>query len=341
VDKGTPGGNVLELDWPYVLLLAPLPWFVWRLYPAASSEQAALRAPFFTTWQELHNSSEPAITGSPRFSGFILLLIWLALLVAMSRPSWIGDPISLPASGRDLLIAVDISGSMQVEDMRVGQNNVRRIDSVKQVVGSFIERRRGDRLGLILFGSNAYLQAPLTFDTETVRRFLLEAQLGFAGRETAIGDAIGLAVKRLRDRPVESRVLIILTDGANTTGAVQPADAARLAADNDVRIHTIGVGAEQMLVPGLFGSSFGSRTVNPSADLDESSLRDIAKQTGGQYFRARDPAELEEVYRLLDLLEPVEQDDATFRPRASLFHWPLALSFCLSLLLALGRTGLR
>jgi Ca-activated chloride channel family protein len=236
---------------------------------------------------------------------------------------------------------VDISGSMQVEDMRVGQNNVQRIDSVKQVVGNFIERRRGDRLGLILFGSNAYLQAPLTFDTETVRRFLLEAQLGFAGRETAIGDAIGLAVKRLRDRPVESRVLIILTDGANTTGAVQPADAARLAADNDVRVHTIGVGAEQMLVPGLFGSSFGSRTVNPSADLDESSLRDIASQTGGQYFRARDPAELDEVYRLLDLLEPVAQDDATFRPRSSLFHWPLALSFCLSLLLAMNRIGLR
>jgi Ca-activated chloride channel family protein len=332
---------VLELDWPYALLLFPLPWLVWRFYPAANSEQAALRAPFFSTWQELQRRSEPVISGSSSLSGLLLVLIWLSLLAALSRPAWIGEAISLPASGRDLLIAVDISGSMQVEDMRVGQNNVQRIDSVKQVVGNFIERRRGDRLGLILFGSNAYLQAPLTFDTETVRRFLLEAQLGFAGRETAIGDAIGLAVKRLRDRPVESRVLIILTDGANTTGAVQPADAARLAADNDVRVHTIGVGAEQMLVPGLFGSSFGSRTVNPSADLDESSLRDIASQTGGQYFRARDPAELDEVYRLLDLLEPVAQDDATFRPRTSLFHWPLALSFCLSLLLAMNRIGLR
>jgi Ca-activated chloride channel family protein len=332
---------VLELDWPYALLLFPLPWLVWRFYPAANSEQAALRAPFFSTWQELQRRSEPVISGSSSLSGLLLVLIWLSLLAALSRPAWIGEAISLPASGRDLLIAVDISGSMQVEDMRVGQNNVQRIDSVKQVVGNFIERRRGDRLGLILFGSNAYLQAPLTFDTETVRRFLLEAQLGFAGRETAIGDAIGLAVKRLRDRPVESRVLIILTDGANTTGAVQPADAARLAADNDVRVHTIGVGAEQMLVPGLFGSSFGSRTVNPSADLDESSLRDIASQTGGQYFRARDPAELDEVYRLLDLLEPVAQDDATFRPRSSLFHWPLALSFCLSLLLAMNRIGLR
>jgi Ca-activated chloride channel family protein len=332
---------VLELDWPYALLLAPLPWFFWRFYPAASSEQAALRAPFFATWQNLQQHSGPVISRSVRFSGLLLVLVWLSLLAAFSRPNWIGEPINLPASGRDLLIAVDISGSMQVEDMRVGQNSVQRIDSVKQVVGNFIERRRGDRLGLILFGSNAYLQAPLTFDTETVRRFLQEAQLGFAGRETAIGDAIGLAVKRLRERPVESRVLIILTDGANTTGAVQPAEAARLAADNDVRVHTIGVGAEQMLVPGLFGSSFGSRTVNPSADLDESTLRDIANQTGGQYFRARDPAELDEVYRLLDLLEPVAQDDATFRPRSSLFHWPLALSFCLSLLLGLNKVVLR
>jgi Ca-activated chloride channel family protein len=332
---------MLELDWPYALLLLPLPWFVWRFYPAASSEQAALRAPFFSTWQELHDSAEATVTGSRRVGSVLLMLLWLALLIACSRPTWIGEPINLPATGRDLLIAVDISGSMQQEDMRVGQNYVQRIESVKQVVGNFVERRKGDRLGLILFGSNAYLQAPLTFDTETVRRFLLEAQLGFAGRETAIGDAIGLAVKRLKDRPAESRVLIILTDGANTSGAVQPADAARLAAEYQVRIHTIGVGAEQMVVPGLFGTSFGSRTVNPSQDLDEDTLRDIARQTGGKYFRARDPAELDEIYRLLDLIEPIDQDAATFRPRISLFQWPLALSFFLSLMLAFSRMGSR
>jgi len=332
---------VLELDWPYVLLLLPLPWFVWRFYPAASSEQAALRAPFYAAWQELHDSAQATITGSKRVGSVLLILIWLTLLAAFSRPTWIGEPINLPATGRDLLIAVDISGSMQKEDMRIGQNYVQRIESVKQVVGDFVERRRGDRLGLILFGSNAYLQAPLTFDTETVRRFLQEAQLGFAGRETAIGDAIGLAVKRLKDRPADSRVLIILTDGANTSGVIQPVDAARLAAEYQVRIHTIGVGAEQMVMPGLFGTSFGSRTVNPSQDLDEDTLRDIAKLTGGKYFRARDPAELDDIYRLLDLIEPVDQDAATFRPRTSLFQWPLALSFCLSLILAISRMGSR
>ncbi len=332
---------MLELDWPYVLLLLPLPWFVWRFYPAASSEQAALRAPFYAAWQELHDSAQATITGSKRVGSVLLILIWLTLLAAFSRPTWIGELINLPATGRDLLIAVDISGSMQKEDMRIGQNYVQRIESVKQVVGDFVERRRGDRLGLILFGSNAYLQAPLTFDTETVRRFLQEAQLGFAGRETAIGDAIGLAVKRLKDRPADSRVLIILTDGANTSGVIQPVDAARLAAEYQVRIHTIGVGAEQMVMPGLFGTSFGSRTVNPSQDLDEDTLRDIAKLTGGKYFRARDPAELDDIYRLLDLIEPVDQDAATFRPRTSLFQWPLALSFCLSLILAISRMGSR
>ena len=325
---------MLELLWPWALLLLPLPWLVWRFAPASSSEEAALRAPFFKTWQELQ-----AGAGSTRPSGnlsalLLLSLIWLALLLALSRPTWIGDPISLPASGRDLLVAVDLSGSMQVEDMVVGQNTVARVTAVKQVVGDFIERRRGDRVGLILFGSNAYVQAPLTFDTTTVKRFLREAQLGFAGRETAIGDAIGLAVKRLRERPAESRVLILLTDGANNAGEVQPLDAAKLAADNGVKIHTIGIGSDKLVMPGLFGSSFGSQVVNPSRDLDEESLRRIAELTGGNYFRARDPAELVNIYQLLDAMEPVEQEAESYRPQKSLFHLPLSVAFLLSLGLA-------
>jgi Ca-activated chloride channel family protein len=326
---------MLELLWPYALALLPLPWLVWRFWPTASGEDAALRAPFFDTWRELHEQGESL--GGRSFSRLVpalLCLIWFALLVSLSRPTWIGEAISLPATGRDLLIAVDISGSMQVEDMQIGRNQVQRIDAVKQVLSEFIERRRGDRMGLILFGTNAYLQAPLTFDNNTVRRFLLEAQLGFAGRETAIGDAIGLSVKRLRDRPADSRVLILLTDGANTAGAVQPDEAARLAADYGIRVHTIGIGADKMLVPGLFGSSFGSRTVNPSSDLDEDTLVNIARETGGRYFRARDPAELADIYRVLDQLEPVDQEAATYRPQSSLFHWPLGLAFLCSLLLA-------
>ncbi len=328
---------MLTLQWPFALLLLPLPWLVWRLWPAAAGEDSALRAPFFESWQALDDQGVGRRRGGGLLSVLALCLLWLALLGALARPTWIGDPVSLPASGRDLLVAVDLSGSMQVEDMVVGQHTVSRIDAVKQVVGEFIERRRGDRLGLILFGSNAYVQAPLTFDRNTVQRFLREAQLGFAGRETAIGDAIGLAVKRLRERPADSRVLILLTDGANNAGEVEPLDAARLAADNGVKIHTIGIGSDKMVMPGLFGSSFGSKVVNPSRDLDEATLREIANSTGGNYFRARDPAELINIYQLLDALEPVEQEAQSYRPQKSLFHLPLAIAFALSLLLALAR----
>lgn len=332
---------MLELEWPWALLLLPLPLLVWRFWPAAATEDAALRAPFFDTWQELEREGAGRRGRSAWLAVALLCAAWLALLLSLARPTWIGEPVSLPTSGRDLLVAVDISGSMQVEDMAVGQHTLSRIDAVKKVVGDFIERRRGDRIGLILFGSNAYVQAPLTFDRNTVQRFLLEAQLGFAGRETAIGDAIGLSVKRLRERPAESRVLILLTDGANNAGEVEPLDAARLAADNGVKIHTIGIGSDKMVMPGLFGSSFGSRVVNPSRDLDEATLREIASASGGNYFRARDPAELVNIYQLLDALEPVEQESQSYRPQKSLFHLPLALAFGLSLLLAFARGARR
>jgi Ca-activated chloride channel family protein len=325
---------MLELLWPWALALLPLPWIVWRFVPATSTEQAALRAPFFDSWQDLQGQSPDMKNQRAAATALCLGLIWLALLLSLARPTWIGEAITLPSSGRDLLVAVDLSGSMQVEDMVVGQNTVSRITAVKQVVGDFIERRKGDRVGLLLFGTNAYVQAPLTFDANTVKRFLREAQLGFAGRETAVGDAIGLAVKRLRERPAESRVLILLTDGANNAGDVKPTEAASLAADNGVKIHTIGIGSDKMVMPGLFGSSFGSRVVNPSRDLDETTLKQIASLTGGSYFRARDPAELVNIYELLDALEPVDQEEQSYRPQKSLFHLPLAVAFSLSLLLA-------
>lgn len=328
---------MIELIWPWVFLLLPLPWLSWRLLKPAQTEQAALRAPFYESWAELHQQQSRGGSGGRAAGALTLVLIWCLLLLAAARPTWIGDSITLPREGRDLLLAVDISGSMQIEDMRSGQNLVPRLNAVKAVIGEFVQRRRGDRLGLILFGTQAYLQAPLTFDSATVKRFLLEAQIGFAGKETAIGDAIGLAVKRLRERPAQSRILILLTDGANTAGEVTPMAAAALAADNDIRIYTVGVGADEMRVPGIFGSSFGSRVTNPSRELDEATLQSIADATGGRYFRARDPAQLAEIYRLLDQLEPVDQSAATYRPRQTLFQWPLAVAMVLSLLLASAR----
>ena len=237
----------------------------------------------------------------------------------------------MPVSGRDLLLAVDISGSMDTRDMILNRTAVNRLKVVKKVAGEFIRRRRGDRVGLILFGSRAYLQTPLTFDTETTATLLDESEIGLAGRETAIGDAIGLAVKRLRDDAAADRILVLLTDGANTSGEVQPLQAAEFAARDGLTIYTVGVGADEMMVQDFFGS----RVVNPSADLDEDTLRMIAERTGGRYFRARDAVSLEKIYRILDQLEPVESDVEMVRPVDELFFWPLGIAYALALLAAL------
>ncbi|MGB1272429.1 MAG: vWA domain-containing protein, partial [Endozoicomonas sp.] len=243
-------------------------------------------------------------------------------------------------SGRDLMMAVDLSGSMEINDMELNGQQVDRLVATKAVMNDFIERRRGDRLGLILFGSKAYLQTPLTFDRQTVKTLMDESSIGMAGNKTAIGDALGLAVKHLRKRPEDSRVLILLTDGANTAGEIPPLQAAQIAREENIKIYSIGLGAEEMIEPGLFGSSFGARRINPSADLDEKTLTEMATLTGGRYFRARNLEELNNIYALLDELEPVLQDEETFRPEKFLFFWPLGLALLLSLIPALQRVNL-
>jgi Ca-activated chloride channel family protein len=261
----------------------------------------------------------------------VATLVWLLLVIAASRPQWVGEIESMPVTGRDLLLAVDISGSMDTQDMILNNTAVNRLKVVKKVAGEFIQRRHGDRVGLILFGSRAYLQTPLTFDTETTATLLDESEIGLAGRETAIGDAIGLAVKRLRDDAAADRVLILLTDGANTSGEVQPLQASGFAARDGLTVYTVGVGADEMMVQDFFGS----RVVNPSADLDEDTLRAIADQTGGRYFRARDAKSLEKIYEILDELEPVESDVEIIRPVDELFYWPLGIAYMLALMATL------
>ena len=312
------------IAWPWLLLLAPLPWLLRLLMPAApSGDLQALRVPWFSS-----------VTGGKSgwlrrpLLALVATLVWLLLVLAASRPQWIGEIESLPVTGRDLLLAVDISGSMDTQDMILNNSAVNRLKVVKKVAGEFIQRRHGDRVGLILFGSRAYLQTPLTFDTETTATLLDESEIGLAGRETAIGDAIGLAVKRLRDDAAADRVLVLLTDGANTSGEVQPLQAAGFAARDGLTVYTVGVGADEMMVQDFFGS----RVVNPSADLDEDTLRAIADQTGGRYFRARDAESLEKIYEILDELEPVESDVEIIRPVDELFYWPLGLAYLLALL---------
>jgi Ca-activated chloride channel homolog len=321
------------LAWWWMLLLLPVPLLVRRfLSPQPLEQEAALRVPVATEFAGLAGGVRVSRLKNLRI--VLLWTIWALVLLAAARPQFVGDALSLPVSGRDLLLAVDLSGSMEEQDFQLEGRYVDRLTATKAVADDFIERRVGDRIGLILFGREAYLQTPLTFDRQTVQTLLAESAIGLAGKETAIGDAIGLSIRTLEDAGIEQgrRVLILLTDGANTAGAVDPLKAAELAAQRHMVIYTIGIGATAMTVRGIFGV----RQINPSADLDEQTLTSIAELTGGKYFRARDTQELAEIYNLLDELEPAESDEAGFRPIKEYFHWPLALAALLASVSAIG-----
>jgi Ca-activated chloride channel family protein len=324
----------IRLALPWLLLALPLPLLVRRLLPRApAGGGGALRVPFYDALQE----GAGVTRAGRRWPLLVAATAWMLLVLAAARPQWVGEPVPLPLAGRDLMLAVDISGSMTEADMVIGGRVVDRLTAVKAVAGDFIERREGDRIGLILFGQQAYLQVPLTFDRDTARTLLFESAVGLAGRETAIGDAIGLAVKRLRDEPGETadaeRVLILLTDGANTAGSIAPLKASELAAAAGIRVHTIGIGADARIGFGGLGLNLGR------SPLDEATLSAIAKTTGGRYFRARDIEELQGIYAALDELEPVESDRRVFRPVAELFQWPLAGALLLSAVVAARREG--
>ncbi|PPD02707.1 MAG: BatB protein [Methylobacter sp.] len=325
---------MIHLEWLWLLAVLPLPLvFRWLLPAQVPVEQAALKVPFLEDFA----GSQPAKAGQHRQWPLVLAaLSWLLLVIAAARPQWLGDPIEQAVSGRDLMLAVDLSGSMEEQDFILNNKTVDRLTATKQVASEFIDRRLGDRIGLILFGTKAYLQTPLTFDRKTVNTLLNESAIGLAGDNTAIGDAIGLAVKRLHNQPANSRVLILMTDGANTAGEVTPLKAAELAAENHLKIYTIGIGADEMLVRNFFGT----HKVNPSQDLDEKTLTAIAEKTGGVYFRARNTEDLNKIYTLLDQLEPVEKDKQYFRPVQELYYWPLSLSLLLAAVIALARLNL-
>jgi len=319
---------------PFLFILLPLPLLVWKFFPKASIVQTqALHVPDINVFVQQQGKASSQTIKNTKFPFIFAMLIWTLLLLSAANPQWIGDAIKLPITGRDLLLAVDLSGSMQEEDMQIEDKYYNRLIAVKVVVSEFIQKRKGDRLGLILFADHAYLQTPLTYDSQTVETMLIEAELGLAGKQTAIGEAIGLAIKRVKDLPIDqtkSRVLVLLTDGANTAG-IAPIKVAKLAKQIGLKIYTIGIGADEMTVRTIFGR----QKVNPSRDLDEKTLTEIAQVTGGRYFRARDTENLKKIYRLINKIEPIETDNKTYRPIKSLFFWPLGLAFILSLLAAL------
>ncbi|WP_243047953.1 VWA domain-containing protein [Dyella sp. RRB7] len=316
---------MFELAWPWVFVLLPLPWLL-RLGLRSVEPGQALHLP--------HPGLQLAVASGKREGGWrwwMLLLAWLCLLVAASRPQWVGPPQAQQRSGRALMLAVDLSGSMRTDDMRLGGQPISRFGAVEAIAGDFISRRSGDEMGLVLFGSRAFLVTPLTYDLNAVRAQLQGAAVGLAGTETAIGDAIAVAVKRLAPLPEQARVVVLLTDGVNNAGSIAPLDAAHAAKAAGVRIYTIGIGATEMRIPDLFGT----RTINPSADLDEGMLRTMAAQTGGRYFRATDSSQLADAYRAIDALEPMPQQGPSLRPRHELFRWPLAVG-ALAWLIALA-----
>ena len=320
---------MLTLTWPWLFLLLPLPLLLRQkhsLAHASASQGGHLQLPGASRG-ELKSQRTPN-----RQSRLAYWFMWVLLISAIARPQWLGDPIELPSKGRDLMLSVDLSGSMQIEDMVLNGKAVDRFTLIQHVVSDFIERRSGDRLGLILFADHAYLQAPLTQDRRSVAQFLQEAQIGLVGKQTAIGEAIALAVKRFDQVDESNRVLILLTDGSNNAGSIEPEQAAAIAAKRGVTIYTIGVGADVMERRTLFGRE----RVNPSMDLDETQLTKIANMTHGHYFRARNTQELEQIYQEIDKLEPISRDQLTYRPQSELFYWPLGLMLLISMLISLS-----
>src|SRR5690554_1890033 len=313
--------TMIEFSWWWPLLLWPIPILyrvLRRTYQQQQTPLAITRLPDLAREQRLLTTSNP-------WWQMVALVIWSLVIIALMRPQWLGEPIAAHHDAREMMIAVDLSGSMEIADMNIAGQQVDRLTMLKHVMRDFIDRREGDRIGLILFADTAYVQAPMTYDRATVKQMLDETVLRLIGERTAIGDAIALAVKRFADRTETNKILILVTDGQNTAGQVDPLQALELAKYYGVKIYAIGVGAEEVIIDGFFGQ----RRVNPSHDLDENMLRRLADETGGAYFRARSTTELERIYTELDAYEPVQGDAQLRRPQTALFYWPLGAAWLL------------
>ncbi|TMO57881.1 vWA domain-containing protein [Pseudoalteromonas aurantia] len=314
---------MFEFSWPWLFVLLPLPWLIAKFKPAQHSTPQRLRMPSFASLSSL----APNITSHSRGVSWLEGLVWVFLVIAAANPQWLDEPVALPNEGRDIMLAVDLSGSMNEQDMEYQGRYVDRLSVVKAVLGEFIEQRQGDRLGLILFGDTAFLQTPLTRDLNTVSQMLSEAQIGLVGRATAIGDALGLSVKRFSQKQDSNRILILLTDGQNTAGNLKPEEALILAREEGIKVYTVGVGSD-----GRGGFSLFGMGGSAGSSIDEATLKHIASETGGSYFRAKDVSGLQKIYQELDELEPISDEAQTFRPQLALFFWPLLSALALIML---------
>jgi Ca-activated chloride channel family protein len=297
-----------ELAHPWALLLLALPLLIVFL-PAYKESRDSVRVPFFDKLVELSEQrpqSGAMILRRDRWQRFLVGFMWLCLVLAATKPEWVGPPIEQQKSGRDLMIAVDLSGSMETRDFaQPDGETINRLQAVKLVLGELAEQRASDRLGLIVFGNAAYLQTPFTDDHLVWSKLLEETEIGMAGQSTVFGDAIGLAIKLFKESASDNRVLIVLTDGNDTGSTVPPIDAAKVAATYDIRIYTIAIGDP---------ASVGEEA------LDIDTIKRVSEITGGQYFEALDQQALQAAYRAIAELEPDLYETISFRPRQSL-HW--------------------
>ncbi len=313
--------TVVELAYPWALLALPAPLLIWWLVPAHLERVHALRVPFF--------GEIVKATGVKAMSGAVvlrrrniqvtaMLVIWALLIVGLAKPEWVGEPIVRSETARDVMLAIDLSGSMNYVDFPADQDRtVRRFAAVQRVVDQFVAARESDRIGLIVFGSRAYLQLPFTRDLDTARALVDLMDVGMAGPQTALGDAIGLAIRSFDSSEVDQRLLILLTDGSDTASKMTPINAAEIARLNGVEIYTIGVGDPE---------------ARGEDRVDFPTLETVARRTGGEFFTAEDETALTLVYRRIDELSAGEVRTQTWRPRESLVHWPGGAALVLAVL---------
>ncbi len=305
---------MLAFAYPWLFLVLPLPLLLHWLLPAYGEQRPAVRLPFFKMLTE--TSGAKAIEGAVQrrrsmIQALLFILIWCAVVAALARPQWLEPPVVRELPTRDLLLAVDLSGSMEAKDFKNKDGKtVDRLTAVKEVLDDFLSRRKGDRVGLIVFGTSALVQVPFTQDLEVSRQLLKETAVRMAGPKTAFGDAIGLGITLFDRSKVKHRVMIALTDGNDTGSKVPPHEAARIAADNGIVIYTVAIGD-----PSTVGEE----------KLDQEALKQVAKISKGKYFFAANRSQLEGIYTELDRLETRKVQTVSYRPKLDLFYWPLAL----------------
>ena len=307
---------MLQFEHPWLFALWLLPLAVWWLLPPYREERDAVQVPYLqrlASQTRQTATSGAAVLRRPWILAVLLPAWWALIVAALARPVWLGDPIDRTEPTRDLMLLVDLSSSMETRDFTdASGHRVTRLDAAKSVLDEFIARRSSDRLGLIVFGAEPYLQAPFSRDHGVVTMLLEQTQPGMAGVQTAIGDAIGLALKHFESSKSEHRVVVLLTDGNDTCSKVPPARAAEFAAGRGVTVHAVAVGD-----PRAAGED----------RMDVAALESIARTTGGRFFRADDRTGLESIYHTLDEMEPERAKVISYRPRYPLFQWPAGVAF--------------